>query len=94
MLNNKHISDKDYEHALKTWNELEMNNLGENQSLYLKCDVLLLADAFEEFKNMRKDYYRLHPSNYLSIGLSWDALLKITDVKLDLLSDNDMYQFL
>ena len=52
MLNNKHISDKDYQHALKTWNELEMNNLGENQSLYLKCDVLLLADAFEEFKNM------------------------------------------
>ena len=94
MLNNKHISDKDYEHALKTWNELEMNNLGENQSLYLKCDVLLLADAFEEFKNMCKDYYRLHPSNYLFIGLSWDALLKITDVKLDLLSDNDMYQFI
>ena len=43
----------------------------ENQNLYLKTDVLLLADVFEEFRNICMEYYRLHPRHcFSSPGLS------------------------
>ena len=62
--------------------------------LYLKCDVLLLADMFEKFRNNNLNNYRLRPSHYLSApGLSWDAIRKITKIELELISDRDMYIF-
>ena len=60
--------------------------------LYLKCDILLLADVFEEFRNNSwkiKDYAKSH---YLSApGLSWDAMLKMTKIKLELIADPEVY---
>ena len=63
--------------------------------LYLKCDILLLVDVFEKFKNRCLENYRLCPSNYLSVlDLSWDAMFSMTKVKLDIISDVEMYLFL
>ena len=69
-----------------------MNTMGNYHDLYLKTDVLLLANVFEKFINMCLEYYRLDPCHYFSSpGLSWDAMLKITEIKLELISDIDMH---
>ena len=60
-------------------------------NLYNLSDVLLLADVFESFRNICMNRYGLDPGWYFSApGLAWDAVLKITKVQLDLLSDSDM----
>ena len=65
--------------------------MGEYHDIYLKSDVLLLADVFEEFRNVCMEHYSLDPAwYYTSPGLSWDALLKHSKIKLELLSDVDM----
>ena len=62
--------------------------------LYLKCDILLLADDFGKFWNNGIKNYGLYPSHYLSApALSWDTMLNITEVELELISDLDIYIF-
>ena len=69
-----------------------MNTMGDYHDFYLKTDVLLLADVFEKFINTCLDYYGLDPCHYFSSpGLSWDAMLKMTGIELDLISDIDMH---
>ena len=59
--------------------------------LHLKCDVLLLADVFEKFRNNSLQNYELCSSHYFSAsGLSWDAMLKITKIELELFPDPDL----
>ena len=90
-LNDCNISDEDYNHAQGIWKEFGVKNLGEYHDLYLKSDVLLLADVFEEFRNVCLKNYSLDPAwYYISPGLSWDALLKYSGVKLELLTDPDI----
>ena len=90
-LNDCGISDEDYEHAQKVWKEFKIKNMGEYHDLYLKSDVLLLADVFEGFRRNSLENYSLDPAwYYTSLGLSWDALLKHSRVKLELLSDVDI----
>ena len=90
-LNDCEVSDEDYEHAQKVWKEFGIQNLGEYHDLYLKSDVLLFADVFEEFRRNSLENYSLDPAWYFtSPGLSWDALLKHSEVKLELLTDPDM----
>lgn len=61
---------------------------------YLKTDVLLLADVFECFRDTCLQHYGLDPAHYYTIpGLSWDAMLKLTDVQLELIADIDMLLF-
>ena len=89
-LNDCGVSDEDYERSQIIWKEFEIKNLGEYHDLYLKSDVLLLADVFEEFRNICLENYSLDPAwYYTSPGLSWDALLKHSEVKLELLTDPD-----
>ena len=89
------ISDSDYEHAKNVWTTFGCQNLGDYHDLYLKTDVLLLADVFEIFRKTCMNQYGLDPAHYYSSpGLSWDALLKKTNVTLELLTDYDMHLFI
>ena len=71
-----------------------MINMSYYHNHYLKKDVLLLADVFEKFIDTCLKFYRLDPFHYFSSpGLSWDAMLKMTGVKLEKMSDIDKYLF-
>ena len=61
MLNLKVFSDEDYAHAQKVWDVFEIRNLGEYHELYIQSDTLLLADVYENFRNMCLDTYELDP---------------------------------
>ena len=87
-----YISDEDSLTCNKIWNEFNMKNMGDYHDHYLKKDVLLLADVFEKFIDTCLKFYKLDPCHYFSSpGLSWDAMLKMTGVKLEKIFDIDMY---
>ena len=78
-LNNEDISDEDYAHAKKVWETFNMKTLRDYHELYNKVDVLLLADVFENFRDICIENYKLDPAHYFTApGLAWDAALKVT----------------
>ena len=88
------ISKKDYLHANNVWNMFKMNATDNYRDLYFKTDVLLLADIFEKFISTCLEYCGLDHCYYCSSSeLSWDAMLKITQMKLELFSDIEMHLF-
>ena len=90
-LTGEDISNEDYEHAKNVWDVFGMKTLQDYHDLYNETDVLLLADVFENFRNICMENYKLDPAHYFtSPGLTWDACLKMTDAKLELLTDIDM----
>ena len=63
--------------------------------IYQKSGILLSAYVFENFRQTCLRYYKLDPCHYFkSPGLSWDAMLKMTGIKLELMTDIDMFQFI
>ena len=77
------MSDEEYLHAVKIWNDVNMKNMSDYHNYYLKKDVLLLADIFEKFISRSLEIYKLDPSHYFSSpGVNWNAMLKITQVEL------------
>ena len=60
------ITEKDYLKAKNIWNAFKMNTMGDYHNLYLKTDVLLLADVFEKLINICLDYYGLNPCYYFN----------------------------
>ena len=93
-LNDEHITDEEYAHAQTVWETFECKTLGDYHDLYVKTDVALLADVFENFRNLCQGQYGLDPAHYhTSPGLSWDALLKKTGVEFELFTDLEMYLF-
>ena len=95
ILNNENITDEDYQHAKNVWDIFQLQTMGDYHDLYLKSDVLLLADVFENFRKTCLQYYKLDPCHYFSSpGLSWDSMLKMTDIKLELITDIDIFQFI
>ena len=95
ILNDQYITDDEYDHAKKVWNTFMIKTMGEYHDLYLVSDVLLLTDVFENFRKTCMQYYKLDPCHYFtSPGLSWDAMLKMTNIKLELMTDIDMFQFI
>ena len=92
QLTDSHISDEDYAHARNVWKTFNCKTMRDYHDLYLKTDVLLLADVMMEFRKTCKKAYGLNaPHYYTSPGLAWNAMLKHTEVELDLISDPDMY---
>ena len=69
-----------------------MITMGNYHDLCLKTDVLLLADVYEKFVNTCLEYYGLDPCHYFSSpGLSWNGIIKMTGIELELTSDNDIH---
>ena len=64
-LNMENITDIDYKHAMKVFREFKKNNLGDYHDLYVQSDTLLLADVFENFRNMSLKTYELDPTYFL-----------------------------
>ena len=90
-LNDEEISDDDHHHALNVWQTFGCKTIRDYHDLYLKSDVLLLADVFENFRKTCLKHYNLDPAHYYtSPGLAWDACLKETGQELELLHDYDM----
>ena len=82
------ISRIDYRHAEKVFNKFNIKNLREYHDLYVQSDTLLLTDVFENFRNMCIKFYGVDPVYFLSApGLTWQACLKKTSVKLELITD-------
>ena len=90
-LYDEEISDKDCQYAHNVWNTFDCQTLQDYHDIYLKSDVLLLADIFENFRKTCLKYYKLDPCHYYTApGLAWDACLKETKQELQLLTDYDM----
>ena len=90
-LNNEDITEDDYYHAIRVWDVFNCKTIRDYHDLYLKTDVLLLADVFENFRKTCLKHYNLDPAHYYtSPGLAWDACLKETGQELQLLDDYDM----
>ena len=82
QLNDNHIGDH---HAKKVWKTFNCETMRDYHNLYLKTDVLLLADVMTEFRKTCKKTYGLEALHYYtSLGLAWDAMLKITEVEIDM----------
>ena len=94
-LSEEHISKEDYEKALLIWKHFNIKNMGEYHDLYLKTDVLLLTDVFENFRDLCMNEYGLDPAYYYTLpNFAFDAMLKLTGVKIDLVYDQEMYEMI
>lgn len=94
-LSDSHVSDDDYNHAKDIWQHFHCHNMLDYSNLYLKTDVLLLTDVFESFRTLCLKTYGLDPAHYYTApGLSWDAMLKYTQIELELLTDFEKVAFI
>ena len=85
---------EDYVHAQKVWKFFRCKTLRDYHDIYLNTDVALLADVFQNFRQLCFKFYRIDPVVYISAPqMFWDAMLKFTGVKLDVMLDHEMYLF-
>ena len=90
-LNMEDISDIDYRHANNVFKRFKLDNLGDYYDLYVQSDTLLLADVFNNFRDICIKEYEIDPAHFLSLpGLAWEACLKKASIELELLTDYDM----
>ena len=95
QLSEEGISVNDYERAKIIWKHFDIKNMGEYHDLYLKTDVLLLTDIFENFRDVCMKYYGLDPAYYYTLpNFAFDAMLKMTGVEIDLIYDQEMYEMI
>jgi hypothetical protein len=94
-LKEKHISEKDYQHAQSVWSIFECKTLGEYTNLYMSIDVCILIDIMQNFRDITHKMFQLDPLHFYSLpGLSFASCLKMTGVKLELLTDADKHLFM
>ena len=86
-LNMAGVREEDYEHANRTWKEFDLKDLGEYHDLYLKMEVILLANVFEALRKVCLKNYGLDPAHFYT---AWKACLKKTRIRLEFLLDPDM----
>ena len=90
-LNMEDIDEIDYSYCNNVFKSFKLENLGDYHDLYVKSDTLLLADGFENFRDMCIKEYELDPAHFVLLpGLAWRACLKKTNIELELLTDYDM----
>ncbi|XP_072401744.1 uncharacterized protein [Diabrotica undecimpunctata] len=93
-LEDKPCPRRHYRRAQDVWSSFSCSTLGDYVDLYMKTDILLLADVFEEFRSSCLKTYNLDPAHYFTLrGFTWDAMLKHTKQELELLTDPDMFLF-
>ncbi|KAL5269338.1 hypothetical protein ACHWQZ_G002978 [Mnemiopsis leidyi] len=93
-LTNEDLSDDDYQKLLKICRVFNITTLGELHDLYLRVDVLILACVFEDYRRLGLEMFAIDPAYYISSpSYSFDAMLHLTNVELELLTDEDMYEF-
>ena len=94
-INNRNISNEDYEQANNVFKTFKCNNLLDYSILYLKTDLCNLADIFQKFSNFVYEKYELDSRHSFTLpGYSWECMLKMTKIELELISDSDIYLFL
>lgn len=94
-LTDSHISESDYDHAQKVFKSFKCKNMLSYNNLYMKLDTYLLADVFLNFRNAMYKKFGLDACNYVSLpSFSYDCMLKITKVKIDQITDVDVYLML
>ena len=94
-LNEQSIDDADYLRAQRVWSHFNCKTMKDYHDVYLKMDVLLLADIFENFRKLGITNFGLDPAHYITLpSYAWDACLKKTEVELELFTDPDMYLFI
>ena len=90
----KKLSDSKYEHVLNVWKKFETKTMNGYYDFYLQCDILLLGDIFEIFRNDSIKSCGLCPSHYLSAPvLNWDGIFNMTKTELEFIPDPDMCIF-
>ena len=88
LLNIKDIIDSDYTHKERVCKDLKISNFWEYDALHVQNDTILLPNEFENFRKMGLEIYQLDPALFLRApGLAWQAALRKTKIKLDLLTD-------
>jgi hypothetical protein len=86
--------NEEYERAQNVWTPIGCQNFKKYHDLYVTTDTLLLSDVFENFRDVSMTNYRLDPAQYLTTpSLTWDALLKYTNVELELITDPEIFLF-
>ena len=94
-LTEEDITNDDYNKAKQIWKHFGIKSMGEYHDLYLKTDVLLLTDVFENFRDMCLSYYGLDPVYYYTLpNFAFDAMLKLTGIEIDLVYDQEMYEMI
>ena len=93
-LTKESIKDDELKYANEVFYKFYCKNLEDYTKLYLKTDINLLAEVFEKFRDLSISTYGLDPAGYFTTpGFAWDAALKKTKIKLDLLNDREMIDF-
>ena len=88
------VTEAEYDKAQQIWQEYGCRTLLDYMCIYLKLDVTLLADVFQQFRAKSVDNNRLDPINFFGVpGMGWASALMTLNEPISLLSDNDMYNF-
>jgi len=84
-----------YKRACKTWEVFGCKTLWDYHDFYLQLDVYLLNDVWQKHRKMAFEKFGIDPAYYPTLpSFCWDAMLSVTGVELELLTDQDMYMFL
>lgn len=93
LLTDSNISDEEYRFAKNVFNEFECLSMRDYAQIYLKLDVIILADVFEYFRSTMRNIYALDAAQYITLAsFSFDAMLKYTKAEIELLTRDDMIE--